>query len=129
MPFGEFAKQLQALVAGALPFVTSKVQFVLPFLNPQIADDMWPMTSVLAVISSGVTYNLAQRFQKPTVARKLCLWGLGTAVFSFLALMAIVDNIILSESPEWQDFAARVLFVTLFVCVGLVIGWCSSRML
>jgi len=129
MALGELAKQLQALVAGALPLVTSKLQFVLPFLNPQIADEMWPMTSVLAVISSGVTYNLAQRFQKPTIARTLCLWGLGVAAVSFVTLIALVGNLFLSESPEWQDFFVRALFVILFLCVGLVIGWCSARIL
>jgi hypothetical protein len=129
MSLGELAKQLQALVAGALPLVTSKLQFVLPFLNPQIADEMWPMTSILSIISSGVTYNLAQRFQKPTVARALCLWGLGIAAASFVALTALVGNLFLSESPEWQDFAVRTLFIILFVCVGLVVGWCSSRIL
>ena len=129
MSLGEFAKQLQALVAGALPLAASKMQLALPFINPQITDEMWPMTSVLSVISSGVTYNLAQRFQKPTVARNLCLAGLSVAIFSFVALVAVVDGLILSGAPELQDFLVRGLFVVLFASVGLVVGWCFSRVL
>jgi uncharacterized membrane protein len=129
MSLGELAKQLQALVAGVLPFAMSKLESVLPFLNPQITDEMWPMTSVLSVISSGVMYNLAQRFQKPSVARRLCLWGLGAAIVSFIGLVAVVIGQFLSHAPVWEDLVARGLFVILFVSVGLVVGWCFAHVL
>jgi hypothetical protein len=61
--------------------------------------------------------------------RLFCLWGLGVAAVSFVTLIALVGNLFLSESPEWQDFFVRALFVILFLCVGLVIGWCSARIL
>jgi len=121
-------KQLQALVAGALPLVTSKLQFVLPFLNPQIADEM-ANDECFGRHSSWLHIILRNAFQKPTIARTLCLWGLGVAAVSFVTLIALVGNLFLSESPEWQDFFVRALFVILFLCVGLVIGWCSARIL
>jgi hypothetical protein len=125
----QLLKQLQSLVAGGLPLLATRLQSVFPFLNPQIADEMWPMTSILALISSGVTFNLARRFQKPTHARRLCLWGLAFAIVSFIFLFLLIGNLVLTGHPEWQDFFARTLFVTLFVGIGLVVGWCFSHVL
>jgi hypothetical protein len=125
----ELAKQLQSLVAGALPLVAAKIQFMLPFLNPQITEDQWPITSLLALVSSGVTYNLAQHSQMPRGARILALLGLVTAVASIILLIVLVDNLFLRGSPEMQDALTRSLFVFLFVGVGLALGWCSAQIL
>ena len=76
----ERAKQLQALFAGALPLIAAKVQFLLPFLNPKIVEELWPITSLLAIVSSGVTYNLASDSQSPRGARNLAMAGLFSAV-------------------------------------------------
>ena len=128
MSLVDLAKQLQSLVAGALPLIATKLH-LLPFLNPQITDEQWPITSVLAVVSSGVTYNLAQRYQKPRLARALALFGFGVAVASVIILLALIGKLVFSDSPDWQDVSARSLFVLLFVGIGLAVGWCSARIL
>jgi len=128
MPLSELIKQLQALVSGALPFATSKIP-LLPFLNPQIIDDEWPISSVLSLIASGMTYNFAQRFQKPKLARFLALFGLAVAIASILFLIALVNDLAFSHSPETQDFLARSMFVLLFVGIGLSTGYCFARLL
>src|SRR5262245_2270789 len=124
----DLAKQFQSLIAGALPLATAKVSF-LGFLNPQITQELWPIASVLAVIASGLTYNLARQFQKPRWARQLALWGLGVAVFTLIAMFAIVDEIALADSPALQDFSVRSLFVLLFVGTGFALGWGSTHVL
>jgi len=129
MSFTDHAKQLQSLVAGALPLIVAKVQFLLPFLNPQISEEQWPITSLLALVSSGVAYNLAQHSQMPRGARILALLGLVTAVVSIILLIALVDNLFLRTSPEMQDALTRSLFVLLFVGVGLALGWCWAQVL
>jgi hypothetical protein len=121
-------KQLQAFISAALPFVATKIS-LLPFLNPQIADDQWPITSILSLAASGVTYNLSQRFQKPKMARYLALLGLACAVVMILGLLALVGNLMFSTHPELQDFLARSMFILLFVGIGLTLGYCFARLL
>jgi cytochrome b subunit of formate dehydrogenase len=102
---------------------------LLPFLNPQITEDQWPVSSILALVASGVTYNLSQRFQKPRAARYLAIAGLVISVISTVTLLAIVGGLILSMNPEFQNFSARSMFVLMFLGIGLAIGYCFARIL
>jgi Kef-type K+ transport system membrane component KefB len=122
----EVLKQLQALISAALPFLTTKLS-LLPFLNPQIAEELWPITCVLALVSSSITYNLSQRFQKPRMGRMLAVLGAAFAVISTVSMLAVVDGLVFSGKPELQDFSVRSMFVLLFVGIGLAIGYASSR--
>src|SRR5262249_13842180 len=116
----ELIKQLQSLVAGALPFVSTKVD-LLPFVNPVIIEEMWPATAVLSVISAGVNYNLAQPSHKATWARYLALAGLLIAIISFIGMYAITRDIFFHDDPYGQDVSVRMLFITFFVAIGLVV--------
>ena len=126
MPILEVLKQLQALVSGGMPFLAKQFS-LLPFLNPQIADEQWPIASVIALVASGLTYNLFQRFERP--AAILAVLGLVTAVISTLFLLALVDGLMFSGRPELQDFSARSLFVLLFVGIGLASGYSFGRII
>jgi hypothetical protein len=117
------AKQLlPALFSGALPSMATKLQ-LLPFMNPLIVEELWLITSALALLSSVLTYNLAQRFQKPRAARWFAGIGLVIAVVALGILQAVVGHLLFSENPELQDFFARLLFILLFVGLGLVAGY------
>jgi hypothetical protein len=97
--------------------------------NPQISKEQWPMSSIMAIVASGITFNLAKQFQKPRWARSLALVGLVIAIVSVLMLTALVDNLFLTAAPEMQDFCARSLFVFLFTALGLSIGYGLSNIL
>jgi hypothetical protein len=124
----ELIKQLQSLVAGALPFISTKLD-LLPFVNPVIIEEMWPATAVLAVISAGVNYNLAQPSHKPTWARYLTIVGLLLAIISFLIMYAITRDVLFADNPYLQDISVRGLFILFFVTIGFVVGWISSLIL
>ena len=123
--FLELVKQLTAIGPALLP-VFAKQYSLLPFLNPQIAEDQWPVTALLAFCASAVSLNFAQRSQ-----RQLPGWiafsGLAAAVLSFLLMIAVVNGLIWSGQPSTQDFAVRAMFVLLFVGIGLSIGFAVSQ--
>jgi hypothetical protein len=125
---GKLLTQLQSLFSGALPWTASQFQ-LLPFLNPVISKEHWPISSVLAIIASSITFNLAKRFQKPTWARLLAIGGLLLSIILILLLYALVNNLFPSLSPELQDLYARSAFVLLFVGLGLAAGWGFSYVL
>ena len=130
VPILEVLKQLQALLSAGLPLLAAKFSFTfLPFLNPQIPDEQWPITSVLALVSSGTIFNLSRRFQKPKAARWFACFGLALGVISYLSLLALVDGLVFAGKPELQDFSVRSMFVLLFVGIGLAGGYASARIL
>jgi hypothetical protein len=123
---GEAAKQLQAVLPFGLAYPTTKF---LPFLNPQIAEDLSLTTGLLALIASAITYNLSQYRQRPTLAWRLCCIGLFVASVSFVVMLILVENIMLPNYPSTQFLAAELAFIGFFVGVGLAAGWCSARIL
>jgi hypothetical protein len=107
-----YLKQLHSLVAGALPYTTTTKLNFFPFLNPQISEDLWLITSVLSLTSSLISYNFAQYGQKPK-------W----------AMLLLVGNMILTEDGPSKYLAAEFAFVSLFMGLGLTLGWIFGRML
>jgi hypothetical protein len=71
----ERAKQLQALFAGALPLIAAKVQFLLPFLNPKIVEELWPIIGLLAIVSSGVHLQSCKRFPVTSLREEFSYGG------------------------------------------------------
>jgi peptidoglycan/LPS O-acetylase OafA/YrhL len=122
----ELSKQLQALVPFGLAYPTTNF---LPFLNPQIAEDLSLITGVLALIASAITFNLAQYRQRPKLAWRLCSFGLFLAGGSFVAMLFLAESTILSNYPSAQFLAAELAFVGFFFGIGLAAGWCSARIL
>ncbi|GAA0022914.1 hypothetical protein JOE51_001906 [Bradyrhizobium japonicum] len=118
----EILKQLTSVVPALLPLLAKRFA-LLPFLNPQIAEEQWPITAVLALCASSITYNFSRTLQKHGVASYLALAGLAGGVISLLGMLALVNNLILSGHPALQDFSVRSLFVLLFVGVGLSMGF------
>jgi hypothetical protein len=125
----EFVKQLQSLVAAALPLFPAKVTEVLPFLNPQIASDMGAVSCLLALIISLVIYNLSKPTQSPTTARLLMLFGVFLALGSLLMTLMIFDKILFSASPDLQDLAVRSLYVLFFTGTAAPLGWIAAILL
>lgn len=122
----DWLKQLQAILPAGLPYPTAKW---FPFLNPQIGDDLWMLTSLLAFIASAINYTLAQFRQKPTLAWRLCWGGLCVAGAALVAMLMLVENLILSNHPSEQYLAVEFSFVLFFVGLGLGAGWWAGRML
>jgi hypothetical protein len=118
----EILKQLTAALPALLPLFATRFS-LLPFLNPQIPEDQWPISAVLALCASSVTYNFARHLQKQGFAGYLALVGLATAILSLLGMLALVNGLILSGYPSLQDFSARSMFVSLFVGIGLCMGY------
>jgi hypothetical protein len=129
MTFLEAVKQLQSLVPAVLPYVTAAKLPLFRFLNPSIAQDLWPLTSILALLVSAVNFNLAKSRNKRTLALNLCFIGLALALFSFLLLNAIVSKLLLDSYPSLQDYAVQTTFVLIFVGIGLASGWIFAKML
>jgi hypothetical protein len=124
----EHLKQLQALVSGALPFMTTKVQ-IFPFLNPQIGKDLWPITSILALAASMLTYNLAQAFERRMGALALGLTGLVLAAAFLCFMEAIVVGIVPLSDPIVEDYLVRISFILIFIGIGLAFGWSFAGVL
>jgi hypothetical protein len=122
----ELSKQLQALVPFGLAYPTSN--FV-PFLNPQIAEDLSLITGLLALIASAITYNLAQYGGNPNLAWRLCCFGLFVVGGSLVAMLFLAENVLLSNYPSEQFIAAELAFVGFFFGIGFAAGWCSARIL
>src|SRR5262249_13885462 len=117
-------KQLQALVAAALPLLTTPTINLFGFLNPFITEELWPVASVLALIGSALSYNLAKPFQGPRLARRLAVGGLILALASLVVLLVIVTNAF-SGYPALEDLSARIFYVLFFLGLGLALGWAS----
>jgi hypothetical protein len=134
MNFFETLKQLQSLVPGILPYVTAKLP-LFPFLNPSIMEDLWPITSILSLLASAITFNLAKSRTTRTLvlyhtlALYLCFFGLAASIASFLIMNAIVSKIFLPSSPPLQDYAVQITFVSLFIGIGFTSGWCFAKIL
>jgi hypothetical protein len=118
----EILKQLTAILPALLPLFAKRLS-LLPFLNPQIAEDQWPITAILALCASCISYNFSRHYQKRRLAGYLALAGLVAAVVSLLGMLALVNNLILAGYPSLQDFSARSQFVLLFVGIGLCMGY------
>jgi hypothetical protein len=124
-----YLKQLHSLVAGALPYTTTTKLNFFPFLNPQISEDLWLITSVLSLTSSLISYNFAQYGQKPKWAMRLGIYGFILALTSFILMLLLVGNMILTEDGPSKYLAAEFAFVSLFMGLGLTLGWIFGRML
>jgi hypothetical protein len=130
MNFVEALKQLQSIVPAVLPYLSAKFKLpLLPFLNPSIAQDLWPVTSILSLLASAIVFNLAKSTNKRTLALRLSFFGLIAAIASFLIINAVVNKIVLESSPALQESAIQITFVLLFIGIGLTSGWCFAKIL
>jgi hypothetical protein len=77
----KFLEQLQALIPAILPYfaTTAKVP-VFKYLNPSIADDLWPVASILALLASAINFNLSKSTNKQGLALSFCFFGFGAAL-------------------------------------------------
>lgn len=114
----EAAKQLQSVISAALPYVASNDKLVIKTLfgdvNPSLIADIWPITSVLALVISAINFNLGRMTKKHVLSLRLCLIGTTLAAISFLFLILIVNNLALSSRPALQEYAFQVAFILLF---------------
>jgi hypothetical protein len=123
-------KQLQLLIPALLPYITSATKLpVFQFLNPTIAQELWPVASILSLLASATNFNLARSWNKRTLALNLCLIGFIAAVLSFLAMIAIVDKLLFASDPAYRDFSVQVVFLFFFIGIGFASGWAFSKIL
>jgi hypothetical protein len=122
----ETLKRTQALTAAIFPVLTAKYNIVLPFVNPQIPDELWFITAVCAVIGSLFVYDAAH--YKPThrASQIIALTGFMLALFSLVAIIVLVFGQVLAPLPRLEDSATRIFFVLLCVGIGISAGWCAS---
>jgi hypothetical protein len=121
----DFLKQSQALVAALIPFLSERLN-LLPFLNPQIAIDLWSVAAALGFFSFLATFNLAQSSRTTLLAKA------GARYFGIIILASIISMIglttlePLSPLPRIEDYFIRCLFLTTFVGFGVVLGWMAK---
>ncbi len=119
----EWIELLISLVPSVGPGFEKKFSFVLPFLNPKIADDMVVITTVIAFVAGAGTLQLCRRSSTPANLPGLAfIGGLGTAVFSLVALMAIALDIVLTTLPGLGQLAARTTYILLFLGISVSVG-------
>jgi hypothetical protein len=121
-------KQLQSLVPALLVLTSAKLPFF-QFLNPSIAQDLWPVTSILSLVVSATNFNLGRSSNRRTLALRLCLTGIGVATLSLLAIIAIVDKLLFESDPSLRDYFVQVSFIFFFIGIGLASGWTFSKIL
>src|SRR5262249_7452488 len=124
----EYLKQLQALLAAVLPFISTKTD-ILPFLNPMISADLWVVTTIFSVLACFVTYNLAKGAGLEAASRKFGLWGGVIAFVALITLIILVTVGPLENFPRIEDLTARSLYVIIFLGLGSTIGWSTSKIL
>jgi hypothetical protein len=128
--FWEILKQLQALIPAFLPYITNAAKLpVFQFLNPTIAQELWPVTSILALLVSATNFNLARSSNRRTLALRLCLTGIGVAIFSLLVIIAIVAKLLFESNPSLRDYFVQANFIFFFIGIGLASGWTFSKIL
>jgi hypothetical protein len=121
----EKLKQLQALLAAIVPLLSMKFEVILPFLNPQISDELGILSAICAVIASLFGYNFSSQTGETTVGRL----GFGLFLGALACLIVLVFGRVLETFPHVEDIIARVLYVALFVGLGLSAGWGFSILL
>jgi hypothetical protein len=110
------------LVSATVPAVLPLVQTwrpILRFINPQIADDMWPITTLVALVGGLGAYNLPRHMNRSWL---VLVVGIATAIVSVSAMLAVTHGLI-SLSPAGQSFAVRIGFLFCFVGLALAFGW------
>jgi hypothetical protein len=115
-------KQLTALLPALLPPLAKRFP-LLPFLNPQIAEDLWLITAILSLCASAITYNFTRLLRRNGLAGYFAFVGLATAVLCLVGMLALVNDLILTGQPSVQDFSVRSMFVLLFVGIGICAGY------
>jgi hypothetical protein len=130
MKFFDALKQLQSFIPAIFPYVTSTEKLPLfKDLNPSISQDLWPATSVLALVFSATIFNLARTTNKGALALTLCLAGALTALLSYFIINALSTGLLLRSDPAMADYAVQVGFVLFFVGIGCATGWTAARIL
>jgi hypothetical protein len=126
----EGLKQLQSLIPAFLAYISSAPKFPLfQFLNPTIAQDLWPVTSILSLIVSATNFNLARSSNKRTLALRLCFFGIIMATSSLLLMMAVVTKLIFVSDPSLRDYVVQASFIFFFIGVAFASGWAFSKIL
>ena len=121
-------KQMQAFVAGALPFLTMKFE-IFPFINPQVGSDLWEISALSALAASATTYNLATPNQSPLLARTLALVGFLLAIIMSTMIILVGSELVFRESPRWQDGSIRLGFFFFFLSIGFLLGWIGHSLI
>lgn len=130
---GEILKQIASgLVPSVLAFLSAKLP-ILPFLNPQIPDDLWPITAMIAFASGALSYAFARPAatggRTSIFGSILGVSGLLLAIASLVWMILVTEQIILTQAGDFQNASSRIAFVLCFAGLGFPCGWAIGRTL
>ena len=123
---------ISSLFTAAFPTATNPNVFKLPFINPQVPEDLWGITAILTFVASFLTYPLARPpAGTPTppasgISIFLAVGGLLLALLGLLAILFITGKLVAIE-PGWESYLNRIAYVLLFVGMGPPLGWGLAR--
>jgi len=117
---------LLGFLSAVLPFLPKSYD-LFPALNPAIAEDSAPATSLLSIATFAVTCVVARR-RPPAAAAggglyRLPAICLGIAAASFVGISLLVVSDLSGLSPSLISTAARACYLLFFVGVAGMIGW------
>jgi hypothetical protein len=115
----EVINQLLATASAVGPFLTTKLP-ILPFVNPQICNEMWPISTVIAAVSGFVSYRMLG-------GRIAALGSVVIAVASISIMVAITEGPLFSAEPGAQRIWLRITFVILFSALATAVGASLGR--
>jgi hypothetical protein len=126
----EVLKQLASgIVPSVLSYLTAKWP-ILPFLNPQIASELWPITAILSFGTGIVSYHSAhssQAYARTIFAQGVAIFGLVLAFLALLWMILVTQGLIAGLTPGWVSGSLRMAYVICFGGIGLVMGWGLGR--
>lgn len=124
----EWIELILSLIPSVGPGIEERFSFVLPFLNPKIADDMVAITTVIAFVAGAGTLQLCRRSSTAAnLAGLAFVGGLSVAIISLVALMAIALEIVLTTLPGLAQLAARTAYLLLFLGISVSVGGFLGR--
>lgn len=116
-------KELASLGTAILPYLSTKYP-VIPFLNPQITEDMWLVSAILAATSGFLAHRICGWAKEIRDVRWsfVPVSGALIAASCVVVMVGLAEEIWLKEAPALQQFAVRVVYLVAFAALAVAIG-------
>ena len=92
---------------------------ILGFINPQIADDLWPITALVALVAGLGAYHLPRHMN----ASSWVLIGGLVITLSSIAWMLAITHGLVNLTPAEQSYTVRLSFLLCFAGLAMAFGW------
>jgi hypothetical protein len=116
----ETVELVSSLVPALGPTLVNKFTSSLPFLNPQLVDDMVVLSTVFAVTGGLGAMGLSK--SSLVWRRGGIIGGLILAVASLVLLLLTSLDIAFASNPALALFITRLSYVLLFLSISIVVG-------